>query len=350
VIAAEVGYSDKSYRYFVDTLRVDLDDLHGNAAHGVHMAAMAGSWLALTWGFGGFRVNNGVPSLAPQLPESWSNYRFGLRWRDAHLRVDVDADGVQYTLTHGKALTLLHRGESQQLRHDQTLRFPWTAAATRYTLPRPLKAVIFDLDGVIADTAVVHDAAWKQLAGEMGIAFDESIGERLKGVDRMASLDIVLENASRQYSTEEKLELASRKNDYYREQIQYFGPEHLLPGARAAIASVKKAGLKTALASASKNAPLLLERLGIAELFDYVVDANRISRSKPDPEIFLAAAKALDVPPGECLGVEDAVAGIASIHAAGMAAVGIGRADALPDADVVLPSVAEFDIGSFAEM
>jgi len=101
------------------------------------------------------------------------------------------------------------------------------------------------------------------------------------------------------------------------------------------------------LASASKNAPLLLERLGIAELFDYVVDANRISRSKPDPEIFLAAASALGVSPGECLGVEDAAAGIASIHAAGMAAVGIGQAHALPDADVVLPDVAAFDIGMF---
>ncbi len=350
VIAAEVGYSEKAYRYFVDTLRVDLDDLHGNAAHGVHMAAMAGSWLALTWGFGGFRVNNGVPSLAPQLPASWTSYRFGLRWHDAHLRVDVDGNGVRYTLTQGGTITFLHRGESQQLRRGQTLSFPWADAAKQYILPRPLKAVIFDLDGVIADTAVVHDAAWKQLAGEIGVPFDESIGERLKGVDRMASLDIVLERASRQYSIEEKRELASRKNDYYREQIQYFGPEHLLPGARAAIASVKKAGLKTALASASKNAPLLLERLGIAELFDYVVDANRISRSKPDPEIFLAAAKALDVSPGDCLGVEDAAAGIASIHAAGMAAVGIGHAHALSDADVVLPSVAEFDIGSFAEM
>ncbi|MBB6247093.1 beta-phosphoglucomutase [Rhodanobacter sp. A1T4] len=348
VIAAEVGHAAKAYQYFLDTLRVDLDDLHGNAAHGIHMAAMAGSWLALVWGFGGFRVRDEQPSLAPQLPEAWTSYRFGLRWRDAHLRVDVNQDGVLYTLTDGNALTFLHAGVTQQLQAGQSLRLPCVnAPAVRHTLPRPLKAVIFDLDGVIADTAVVHHAAWKQLADEIGVDFDDTVGERLKGVDRLASLDIVLERATRQYTLEEKLALAARKNDYYREQVQHFGPQHLLPGARAAIESVKKAGLKTALASASKNAPLLLERLGIAELFDYVVDANRISRSKPDPEIFLAAASALGVSPGECLGVEDAAAGIASIHAAGMAAVGIGQAHALPDADVVLPDVAAFDIGMF---
>jgi beta-phosphoglucomutase len=351
VIAAEVGYADKAYRYFLDTLRVDLDDLHGNAAHGIHMAAMAGSWLALAWGFGGFRVRGGEPSLAPQLPPAWSSYRFGLRWRDAHLRVDVDRDGVLYSLTQGNSLTFMHGGVRQQLHAGQSLRVAHSdAPAAGVAFPRPLKAVIFDLDGVIADTAVVHHAAWKQLADEIGIGFDEGVGERLKGVDRLASLDIILERATRPYSLDEKLGLAARKNDYYREQVQHFGPENLLPGARAAIASVKAAGLKTALASASKNAPLLLERLGIAELFDYVVDANTITRSKPDPEIFLAAASALGVAPVDCLGVEDAAAGIASIHAAGMAAVGIGRADALPEADVVLPDVAAFDIGRFAEI
>jgi alpha,alpha-trehalose phosphorylase len=207
--------------------------------------------------------------------------------------------------------------------------------------------VIFDLDGVIADTAIVHHAAWKQLAEEIGVPFDDSVGERLKGVDRLASLDIVLEGADRTYTAAEKQALAERKNAYYVEQIERFGPQHLLPGARAAIATTRDAGLKIGLASASRNAPLLLERLGIADLFDYVVDAHRIERSKPDPEIFLAAARGLAVQPEDCLGVEDAAAGIASIHAAGMAAVGIGDAHALADADALLPSLAGFDIRSF---
>jgi len=344
VLAAEVGYADKAHRYFLDTLRVDLDNLHGNAAHGLHMAAMAGSWLALTWGYGGLRVHDGMPALAPRLPAAWQGYRFGLRWRGTHLRVEVDRDGVRYTLTEGSALTFLHDGLPQRLHAGQPLRLP--CAGFPDPLP-PLKAVVFDLDGVIADTAVVHHAAWKRLAGEIGVPFDDATGERMKGVDRRGSLEILLQAAARAYPEAEKQALAARKNDYYREQIEHFGPQDLLPGARAAIEAVRQAGLKVALASASRNAGLLLERLGIAGLFDAVVDANRISRSKPDPEIFLAAASALGVAPEECIGVEDAAAGIASIHAAGMAAVGIGQAQALAEADLVLPSMATFDIRTF---
>ncbi len=351
VIAAETGQAEKAYHYFLQTSRVDLDDLHGNAAHGVHLAAMAGSWLALTWGFGGLRVRDGQPSLAPQLPNAWKSYRFGLRWRDAHLRVDVDGDGVLYTLTDGTALTFLHDGQPQQLHAGQPLHLQHVSPpVSKHPLSRPFKAVIFDLDGVIADTAVVHHGAWQKLAGEIGVPFDDSIGERLKGVDRRGSLDILLEGADRQYTEAEKEALAARKNDYYRQQVERLGPQNLLPGARAAIESVRQAGLKIGLASASRNAPLLLQRLGIAELFDCVVDANLISRSKPDPEIFLAAASALGVAPDECLGVEDAAAGIASIHAAGMVAIGIGHAQALAGADVVLPSVAKFDFGSLTKI
>ncbi len=343
VIAAEVGHADKAHsHYFLDTLRVDLDDLHGNASHGLHMAAMAGSWLALTWGYGGLRVHGGMPALAPRLPAAWQGYRFGLRWRDAHLRVEVDREGVRYTLTEGSVLAFLHDGAPQRLHAGQSLLLRCAGFAD--PLP-PLKAVIFDLDGVIADTAVVHHAAWKRLADEIGVPFDDATGERMKGVDRRGSLEILLQAAPRAYPEAEKEALAARKNDYYREQIEHLGPQDLLPGARAAIEAVRQAGLKVALASASRNAGLLLERLGIAGLFDAIVDANRISRSKPDPEIFLAAASALGVAPDECIGVEDAAAGIASIHAAGMAAVGIGQA--LAEADLVLPGIAAFDIRTF---
>ena len=346
ILAAEVGQADKAWRYFNDSLRVDLDDLHGNAAHGVHMASMAGSLLALTWGFGGLRVIGGVPTFAPSLPAAWQGYRFGLHWRGAQLRVEVDRGGTRYSLLVGDAIDFVHVGQPQRLQAGESRYLPLLSAGSAW-LPRRLRAVIFDLDGVIADTAIVHHAAWKQLAEEIGVPFDDSVGERLKGVDRLASLDIVLEGANRSYTAAEKQALAQRKNTYYVEQIERFGPQHLLPGARAAIAATRNAGLKIGLASASRNAPLLLQRLGIAELFDYVVDAGRIERSKPDPEIFLAAARGLDVRPGDCLGVEDAAAGIASIHAAGMAAVGIGDAHALANADALLPSLAAFDIHSF---
>jgi beta-phosphoglucomutase len=343
IVASEVGHADKAYRYFLDTLRVDLDNLHGNTSHGLHMAAMAGSWLSVAWGFGGMRPVNGRPAFAPMLPAAWRSYRFGLRWQGQHIRISVDAEGVAYTLTQGTGLEILHEGKLLALQAGQTVHMPLTPTSPAHDL----KGVIFDLDGVIADTAVVHHAAWKKLAGEIGIPFDDNVGERLKGVDRRASLEILLEKAQRAYSETEKEALASRKNEYYRQQIERFGPHNLLPGARTAIESVRRAGLKTALASASRNAPLLLEKLGIADLFDYVVDANHISRAKPDPEIFLAAARGLGLAPGECLGVEDAAAGIASIHSAGMTAVGIGHAEALAEADLLLPDVAAFDISRF---
>jgi len=349
VIAAQVGYAEKAWRYFLETLRVDLDDLHGNAAHGVHMAAMAGSWLALTWGFGGLRISEGRPTLSPQLPTAWRGYRFGLRWREARLRVEVDAKGVRYTLIEGTALNFMHYGVPHTLYAGQTLQLPHIDVATvSHNLQRRAwQAVIFDLDGVLADTAVVHDAAWRQLAEEIGVPFDATTGERLKGVDRRGSLDILLERASRAYSETEKQALSERKNDYYRQQIERFGPQQLLPGAHAAVAAVRNAGLKVGLASASRNAPLLLERLGIADLFDYIVDAGQITRSKPDPEIFLAAAAGLRVAPADCLGVEDAAAGVASIRAAGMTAIGIGDPLALSDADQVLPNMTAFNIANY---
>lgn len=345
IVAAEVGHADKAWRYFRDALRVDLDDLHDNTAHGVHLAAMGGSWLDLLWGFGGLRCGDGTPAFAPTLPAAWQGYRFGLRWRGRQIRVSVGAVEVEYRLLDGAALDIRHHGRTLTLQPGVPAVRPLSGKAA---FPQGFKGVIFDLDGVLADTAVVHHAAWKKLASEIGLPFDDAVGERLKGVDRRASLEILLEKSPRAWSEAEKAALAARKNDYYRQQIERFGPGHLLPGARAAVASVRRAGLKTALASASRNAPLLLERLGIADLFDFVVDAATTGKPKPDPEIFLAAAAGLGLAPADCLGVEDAAAGIASIHAAGMTAVGIGAAPALADADRRLPDIASFDIEQLA--
>jgi len=339
VIGAEVGETEKAWRYFQDSLRVDLDDLHGNAAHGLHMAAMAGSWLSLAWGYGGMRVVDGELRLRPQLPDAWHRYRFGVAWQRAHLRVEVDRTGVRYTVTRGDSVRFHHAGEPVRLRHGESISMPHRALEQVW-----LQAVIFDLDGVIADTAVVHRAAWEQLAHDIGAPFDEHIAERMKGVDRRGSLEILLERAPHAYSEREKRVLEDRKNGYYVAQIECFGPAQLLSGARNAVESVRAAGLCTALASASRNAPLLLERLGIADLFDYVVDAANITHSKPHPEIFLAAATGLNVAPENCLGVEDAAAGIDSILAAGMRAVGVGDATVLSRAEDILAGIDAFDI------
>ncbi|OFA01605.1 beta-phosphoglucomutase [Duganella sp. HH101] len=209
------------------------------------------------------------------------------------------------------------------------------------------KAVIFDLDGVITDTAHYHYLAWKRLAESQGVHFDHAFNENLKGIDRMGSLDLILASSKRAYTQEEKLALADEKNRHYQELIATMSSADLLPGAVRALDVVRAAGLRIGLASVSKNAFTVLGRLGITDKFDYVVDAATIARGKPDPEIFLKAARELGVAPEDCLGVEDAVAGVASIKSAGMFALGIGHPFVLTQADVVITSLGDFNLESY---
>ncbi len=209
------------------------------------------------------------------------------------------------------------------------------------------KAVIFDLDGVITDTARYHYLAWKRLAESQGVHFDEAFNEHLKGIDRMGSLELILASSPRIYTQDEKLALAHEKNEHYKELIATMSPADLLPGALEALDECRAAGLKIGLASVSKNAFTVLEMLGITDKFDYVVDAAKIERGKPDPEIFLKAASELGVSPADCLGVEDAVAGVASIKSAGMWALGIGDPAVLQQADRVIPSLAHFELQDY---
>lgn len=205
-------------------------------------------------------------------------------------------------------------------------------------------AVIFDLDGVITDTARYHYLAWKRLAETQGVHFDEAFNEHLKGIDRMGSLELILASAGRSYTQEEKLALADEKNRHYVQLIASMSPADLLPGAVQALDACRAAGLKIGLASVSKNAFAVLAMLGITDKFDYVVDAAKIAKGKPDPEIFLKAASELGVAPQRCLGVEDAVAGVASIKAAGMTALGVGDPAVLTQADRVIPGLDHFSV------
>ncbi|MFP5393199.1 MAG: beta-phosphoglucomutase [Gammaproteobacteria bacterium] len=209
------------------------------------------------------------------------------------------------------------------------------------------KAVIFDLDGVITDTAHFHYHAWKRLAESQGVPFDERFNEQLKGVDRMGSLDLILAQNGRSYTREEKLALADEKNEHYKRLIASITPKDMLPGALEALKAVRAAGLKVGLASVSKNAFFVLEKLDIRTYFDDVVDAGLLTHGKPHPEIFLTAAAHLDVAPGDCLGVEDAVAGVASIKAAGMFALGVGDAAVLTQADRVIPDLRYFRLDEY---
>ena len=190
-----------------------------------------------------------------------------------------------------------------------------------------IKAVIFDLDGVIVSTDDCHFEAWKKMADEEGIYFDKQINNRLRGVSRMESLNIVLERAAKEYSEEEKLSLAARKNEYYVEFIHKLTPRDILPGVMDTLRALKDKGVKIAIGSSSKNTPIILKRIGLDNYFDAVSDGNNITNSKPDPEVFLKAAEFLGVKNTDCAIVEDADAGIEAGKRAGMKTFAVGNAN-----------------------
>ncbi len=204
-----------------------------------------------------------------------------------------------------------------------------------------LKAIIFDLDGVICSTDNYHYLAWKSLADELGIYFDREINNRLRGVSRMDSLDIILERCDANYPPELKESFAAIKNLRYVGFLQNLTPENVLEGMPEFLAACKENGIKTALASASKNAPFIIHKLDLEDKFDFIADAAAVEKSKPAPDIFLAAAEGLGIEPEYCLGIEDAAAGIEAIHAAGMKAIGIGSADILGEADMLVSETKE---------
>lgn len=208
--------------------------------------------------------------------------------------------------------------------------------------PDRYDAVIFDLDGVITDTAEYHYLGWQRMADEEGIPFDREANEQLRGVSRMESLALILGDRDVDEATFE--ELAARKNRYYVEFLGQMTPDDLLPGARELLDACKERGLKIAIGSSSRNAQTVLDRLGIADEFDAVADGHDAERAKPAPDLFLHAADLLGVPPNRCVVLEDAAAGIQAAIAASMLAVGIGPADRLADAHIRFDSVADVDL------
>lgn len=200
-----------------------------------------------------------------------------------------------------------------------------------------IKAFIFDLDGVITDTAEFHFRGWKQLADEEKIPFTRADNEHLRGVSRRDSLLLLLEG--RNLPEEKMQEMMRRKNDYYLRYINEMTPADLLPGARELLMEIRAAGLRNALGSASRNAPLVLKLLGIPDLFDVVADGSHVANQKPAPDIFLYAAKGLDLPPAECVVVEDAAAGIEAALAGGFRTMGLGPSERVGKAELILPSL-----------
>ena len=199
-----------------------------------------------------------------------------------------------------------------------------------------IKGFLFDLDGVIVDTAKYHYLAWKRLANELATPFTEIDNERLKGVSRMRSLDIILELGNLDLSEKVKEELAAKKNAWYVEFITQMTPDEILPGALKFMKEAKEKNIKIALGSASKNAMTILQRLNITHYFDAIISGNEVTTAKPDPEVFLKGAEALKLKPEECVVFEDAEAGVEAAINGNMKCIGIGTSDVLGSANIVV--------------
>ena len=203
-----------------------------------------------------------------------------------------------------------------------------------------IKGIIFDLDGVLVSTDEMHYQAWKRLAEELGITgFTREDNRRQRGVSRMASLEVVLEKADRTYSEEEKVQLAERKNNYYLELLEHMDDSALLEGVKPVLEKLKGRGLLLAVGSASKNAPAILEKTGLTPYLDKVSCGLDTTKSKPDPEVFLVAAKKLELAPEECLVVEDSAAGIQAAAAGNMKSLGVGPFYNALNADYEAPAL-----------
>ncbi|MCC5635935.1 beta-phosphoglucomutase [Nostoc sp. CHAB 5844] len=310
ILASDVGESTRAYKRFMQAAMVDLEDSRGNTNDGIHGASAGGVWQAVIFGFGGIQLTENGPVANPHLPSHWTRLKFKLHWRGEWHEFD-----------------LRPQPRTEKLEKQERLR----------TMP-DIRGVIFDLDGVLTDTAEYHYQAWQRLADEEGIPFNREANEALRGVSRRESLMLII--GDRQYSEAQIQEMMERKNGYYVELIHHMTPKDLLPGAIALLDELRQAGIKTAIGSASKNAQTVVELLGIPNKVDAIADGYSVQQPKPAPDLFLYAAKELGLQPAQCVVVEDAAAGVAAALAGGMWAVGLGPVERVGAAHVVLPSLA----------
>lgn len=213
-----------------------------------------------------------------------------------------------------------------------------------------IKACIFDLDGVIVDTAKFHFLAWKEMAKRFGYDLSPEINEKLKGVSRSESLDILLAEAGKSFSDAEKNEMMHSKNERYLEYVEQLTPKDILPGVKKFMRRLKDKDIKMAIGSSSKNAMRILAKLEITDFFDAIIDGNKIEKGKPDPQIFIFAAEATGVYPSQCVVFEDAPAGVEAAHSAGMFIIGVGDKQVLSRANLVIPGFQNIDLDIFDKL
>lgn len=311
---------DKETEDFLDrTLSVDMELARRGAEDGIHIANCGALWQMAVQGFLGMIPGYQSDELrfSPKMPSFIESMEVPVKWK-------------------GKKYRIVAAGNRVSVRKE----------------PAEVKGFLFDLDGVLTDTAEYHFLAWKQLSDELGLRFDRNINERLKGVSRERSFEIILEEnqAEERFTQMEKTEYVKRKNEYYQDLIRQITPKDILPGVSGFLREAKERGILLAVASASKNARTVLDGLEITHMFDYIADAAKIRHTKPDPEVFTDCMEHLGLQPWECIGFEDADAGIRAIQAAHITAVGIGKGTVKSGPDIFLQSTSELSIANIEKL
>ena len=320
VIASWCQQPDQAWELFLRTVRLDLDDVNHDTADGLHITAMSGGWLAVVKGFAGMRTASGTLRFAPVLPRQLKRYQFAVQYQKRVIRLSVDAAGVTITLQSGDPLTLTVY--EREYRLESSIHVPFGQPAQG----RNTKALIFDLDGVLTDTARLHYEAWRALAKEeWNFTFTQEMNERFKGVERRACMRILAQLMRLEMPEEQIVFYADQKNAFYKKLLLSITPDDLMPKTRNLLNTCREQGFLTAVASASRNTKEILRRTGILDLFDTIVDGSDVERPKPDPACFLEAAARLGVSPGECLVIEDSQSAIDGAAQAGFACVGVGK-------------------------
>jgi beta-phosphoglucomutase len=345
-LASYLNQPAEAYDRFMQAALVDLEDTRRNAKEGIHAASTGGIWQAIVFGFAGIRTSNSHPHAKPHLPSGWTRVKFKLQWRGEWYEFDLRSapdnstgsmNVATATPTQNAGRTLSPEMEQGTEKMEASDTGNGKVEKTPDRIP-DIQGVIFDLDGVLTETAEYHYRGWQRLADEEGIPFDRQANEAMRGLSRRDSLLHLLGGQSR---TEEQIEeMMERKNRYYLESIKDISSADLLPGAVELLDELRSAGIKVAIGSASKNAREVIERLGIGDRVDAISDGYSVARSKPAPDLFLHAAAQLDLAPEHCVVVEDAGSGVEAALAAGMRAVGLGPVERVGAAHVVLPSLA----------
>ena len=325
IMAARLGDVEQAYTYFTRCVGTDTSDQNGNTRDGLHIANMGGVYRVLTFGFGGIKVTDSGLSLFPLVPAEIKEIRFPVFYQGSRILVTAKNNECTLELLEGEETDLEVFGQTIHLGSEQQ------------TVMRRIRGVVFDLDGVITDTAVFHYKAWKKLADELGIEFNEERNEQFKGVSRAQCLKLLLEWGEKQVNEQTFADLLERKNNMYCEYLDTLTPEQILPGIQDCLTMLKEKGVRRALFSVSKNTDRILHRLNMTDSFDAIVTGNDIAYSKPHYEGYLLAAERIQVDPRLCVMVEDSAAGIHGARLVSMRTIAIMKEN-VENADLCIPS------------